>query len=396
MALNEAQRHFAENPVAEMLDDAAIEDLNHDPDGMEAFLRKWYLDGFVDQGFGKVKFVQGRAGSGKTHFLRHLTLALRADHYQAILINAQQHRLAAIEELYRVVAQEIPWADLVGRATVHMIQEELGYQEFSGNAREIWTWAEQYRGRSPSSLHSDIRDASDRWVRNLGMDARWAAVIRQWMMRNMEPGGAENPLYERWLKGEKTSPAEKRDLSVSINIDRRNARAMLISLASFCHAAGYRGLALLIDNGQVMALRNRQDAVPYYTRMLRDQAYEMWRELIDDSHHAAYLFILLAGSPPLFEDAKLGFPSYPALWARLQSEISMAQVNRFSDLIDWDRLWLAHKETLDDIIQIWRSRNFQGVQEPTQTGDVHTQSLDWSVVKRRIARELQETLKEER
>ncbi len=393
MSIDEAQRRFAENPTAEMLDAAAIMDLYRDPAGMEDFLRKWYMDGFVNQGAGKVKFLQGRAGSGKTHFLLHLALKLREDGYQVVYISAKQHRMAAIDELYRAAAEQIAWPDLLQRASLRMIQEEMGYREFSGEVNEIWTWAEANRGRSRSSLHSDMLDISDRWIRKWGLETQWATVMRQWMLRRLEPAQLENPGYERWLKGEKLLAADRKSLPASSNIDRHNARAMLISLASFYRAAGYQGLAVLIDDGQVMAVRNRQDSLPYYTRTMRDQAYEMWRELIDDSHHAAYLFIMLAGSEVLFTDVKLGFPSYPALWARLQSEISLVQVNRFGDLIDWDRLWSTHKETLNEVVQIWRAKNFQGVREALPLADLQqNESLEWSEIKQRIASELQHTL----
>ncbi len=392
MNLNETLWQFANDPSSEMLDDAAIRDTYVDPAGMEAFIQKWYLAGFVDQGAGKLKFVQGRPGSGKTHFLRHLALTLGDLDYQAVLIDGTHTRLAAIDELYKVVAQHIAWSDLVGRAAVRMIQDELGYHDFPGSPREFWGWAQQSRGRNASILHSDVRDASDRWIGRQGLDAQWGGVMRQWMLRAMEPEGSENPVTERWLMGERITAAEKKSLGVPGVIDRRNARAMLFSLAVFCHAAGYHGLAVLIDNGQVMATRQRRDDVPYYTRTARDQAYEMWRELIDDSHHAAYLFVMLAASPELFEDGRLGFPSYPALWSRIQSEIFMTQINRFNDLIDWDRLWSVNHEDLDTVERVWAARHFQGVR--TGEADVVPRSveLDWSPVRRRIARQLKDAL----
>jgi hypothetical protein len=351
--------------MAQFLAESNVLDSFVDVGGMEQFWRQWYLHGFVDLGVGKVKFIKGRAGSGKTHFLRHLGIVSQTDHYAVVSIDANETRLVAIDELYRAISSRVAWEDLIDLCAHSLITDVLGYLDFNLSVPEFMQWAVQTHGRSQAILTTDIRDETDKWIRSLDLHYEWIHPIRSLILRRITgESGNEDAVY-RWLQGHKLSSHERRDIGVAAAIDRRNARAMLLSLAVFVHAAAHRGLIVLIDNADVMARGVRTEGIPYYTRGSRDQAYEMLRELIDESHQSAYLFFVIAGNPDLYENQKTGYPSYPALWARIQSEIVTTQLNRFADFMDLDALWHSNRDDQARLFDTWRNMAQHVQLEPT-------------------------------
>lgn len=348
------KRRFMEQPTAEWLSEAQVMNSFVDVGGIEHFWRQWYLQGFVDAGVGKVKFLRGRPGSGKTHLLRHLGLMAKAEGYAAVHVDARWTRIATIDELYKSIAVNIPWQEVIDSAAITVIRESLGYRDFELPLSEFFHWAGETHGRSSSILASDVRDETDKWIRKLDIHSAWVLPIRSLILRRIQGEDHEESAY-RWLRGEKLKAAERRGIGVSANVDRRNARAMLLSMAVLIHAASYRGLVVLVDNADVMSRVVRSEGVPYYTRGSRDQAYEMLRELIDESHLSSYLFLVVAGNPDLYDNQKTGFPSYPALTARIQSEIATTQLNRFADLVDLDALLSHHREDQARLLDVWKT-----------------------------------------
>jgi len=377
---------FQEVPAAEMLSDRQLDATFVDPGAMEDFLRRWYLNGFVDHGVGKVKFVRGKKGAGKTHFLRHLALTAGREGYLAVYLSALAGRLGAIDELYRAVASGIPWTDLIDRAAGEVVQKHLGYTDFDLAVPEFKAWVDENHASSVPHLKADIRDATDKWLAGLDLDPAWASAVRGGIQRRLAGETEMDPGLTLWLQGEKVGAFARSKLGVGGNIEKRNARAMLMSLAVLVHAAGWRGLVVLIDNLEVLAATERRDDVPYYTKLWRNQAYEMLRELVDEAHRAAWLLIVAAGGWEVFDDAKTGFPSYPALRDRIWSEVRIEQVDRFADLIDLDRLWQLDPADLTRLSEAWREGGGEPEVEHPRSGPLpESWGLEWSPVRRAVA-----------
>lgn len=332
-----------------------------DPLGIEDFWRTWYLDGFVDQGHGKVKCVFGRPGSGKTHGLRHLGLVAQTIGYQVAWVDFAKTKVAAIDDLYRAVAGQVDWEGLLDEALIDIIGKELGYPEFDGNPRDFVAWGEEERQLVPALLRRDLREAIDRWLRRADWHPEFRLAVRTWMQEQIGDLVPEDSPAALWLQGEKLGASQRKTLGVKSNVTRRNARALLASLASLAHLARGRGLLVLLDNVHVVALTTRLDGRPYYTKGARDQVYEMLRQLIDESPFTPYLMTVLAGTADPLSQAKTGFPSYPALWERLQTEVQSDKVNRFSDLVDLDRLWDGDEETRAKLSRAWSREAMAGM-----------------------------------
>lgn len=372
---------FKTRPGAEMLTDDSILAAFFDVGQLEEFWLRWYLRGFIEEGYGKVKFLLGSEGSGKTHLLRHLALTAASLQYLAVIIDARRIRLADIEELYRAIATSLPLADIVERACHAVIAEHLGYPEFEGAAAEFAPWAERVRGLDSVLLRRDIREAVDRFLHPLDLSNDVLLALRSWLnlriIDDPDPGTAYS-----FLLGRKLSAAERKSLGVYANLNRRNARTALSSLFVFCHAAGFRGVVTLIDHLETMANTARIEGDLYYTRGKRDQSYEMLRQIIDESVHTPYFMLVLAGSSDPLGDTRVGFPSYPALWARIQNEISTDQVNRFADVIAMDTLWHNDSESTEHLAKIWLSHqpHLDETIAPYRSPDAV--GLEWALARR--------------
>lgn len=345
---------FLLKPSAEMLSTAEVMRTFVDPADIEQFWLREYLRGFVDAGAGKVKFVKGRSGAGKTHWLRHFGVTAEEEGYLTIHVDACKQRLASIDELYRAVSLAVPWNDVLDRCTLSLIRDQLGYPDFGQPVGQFRAWAENTQTRNPVSLMNDVRTAADRFVRDLDIYAALKEPLRTSLVRRTGGELVDESILLNWLSGQKLNKQEKRAILVPVNIDRKNARAFLVSLAALVRVAGYRGLVILVDNLQVMCHTSRLEGIPYYTRAMRDQAFEMIRELIDESHRAPGIFVTFAGENDLFENQKTGFAAYPALWLRIQTEIMTGQVNRFTDIVDLDRIW--REKDLNRLKGLWVTR----------------------------------------
>ncbi|PSR22534.1 MAG: hypothetical protein C7B45_06290 [Sulfobacillus acidophilus] len=387
-------RVLATLPSADSLPDTVLQETFVDPLGIESFWEHWYLQGFVDQGFGKVKLVVGKPGSGKTHLLYHFAARARMLGYVVASIDAYRDRISAIDELYRAVAGQVNWEELFRSALRIVIQEELGYPEFDGGPEEFLTWGETVRNLSGNLLRRDMREAIDRFLRAIDLESEFLLALRVRMNHILleQPSDAA----QQWLMGQKVGATVRKGIGLQESVTRRNARALLTSLAVWVHRLTRCGLVILIDNIDALASTTRVEGRPYYTRAARDQSYEMLRELLDESAFSPYLMTVWAGDGEAVANPRTGFSSYPALWARLQTEVQSDRPNLFADLVDLDKLWAEDAAHLDDLVSRWRA---VPLTEPLARGmdSSHTTlGLEWGRPRRLVADVLGERLAAER
>jgi hypothetical protein len=127
-------------------------------------------------------------------------------------------------------------------------------------------------------------------------------------------GDFETAKYaQAWLRGDANIPFTiKRKFGVKGDIDRENAFQFLEALSAFLKTVGYAGLVILIDEAEhIMTLHSKK---------IRDTAYNYIRDIYDECSLGKFqnTLFLFAGTPQFFDDDKLGIPSYPALFDRIQ------------------------------------------------------------------------------
>ncbi|MEG1584694.1 MAG: DUF2791 family P-loop domain-containing protein, partial [Anaerovorax sp.] len=154
---------------------------------------------------------------------------------------------------------------------------------------------------------------------------------------NLEDHNEE--LLLQWLLGSKEAklPAvRKLGLSPS-KITKYNARHMLRSLTEVIKIAGYNGFVIAVDDLEILTQTGSMEPIRY-TKMKREDAYESIRQLIDEIDTLQNILFLFAFDKSLLENEILGFKSYQALWMRIQNEIQGERFNRFTDIVDLDKL----------------------------------------------------------
>ena len=128
---------------------------------------------------------------------------------------------------------------------------------------------------------------------------------------------------------------------------------MLRSLAEVVRMGGFSGLFIAIDNMEILTSRSSLEAI-HYTKVKREDTYESIRQLIDDIDSMKHIMFVYGFDRELIDNENAGLKSYQALWMRIQNEIVGERFNRFSDMVDLDRL-AAQEYTPDVIISISKS-----------------------------------------
>jgi hypothetical protein len=153
----------------------------------------------------------------------------------------------------------------------------------------------------------------------------------------LEPASLE--LLMSWLSGAKgvRLPSLRRLGMSPSRITKYNARHMLRSLVEIIRMAGFSGLVVGIDDMEILAGASSLESIRY-TKLRREDAYESIRELIDEIDTLSHTMFVFAFDRRLIEDETAGLKSYQALWMRIQNEIENRRFNRFSDIIDLDKM----------------------------------------------------------
>lgn len=311
-------------------------------DFITEFWRDKYFREYIREGGSKMKFVTGRPGSGKTYLLESLSFIAEEENYRTADFSACDIWIHDFKEIYGEIFRQCGIADCLVRCG-HRIVEAMGYE-----AKEIPEGMTFMDFLSQQDLGDAITKREIRlqlksmFLENPLIDNNFALAC------SLITGGfLGHPLLEdqnkdmllSWLEGDKSVKlASLRALGLSpVKITKYNARHMLRSLSEVVRLAGYSGLFVTIDNLEI--LLNRSGLQPiHYTKLKREDAYESIRQLVDDIDSLKNIMIVFAFDRELLDQDNAGIKSYQALWMRIQNEILGERFNRFTDIVDLDRL----------------------------------------------------------
>lgn len=305
------------------------------------FLCAEYLEGYVADGGAKVKLLIGSPGSGKSHQLDLAALTAGEAGYLAVRVDARAvERAFPLVRLYGEIARGVDLRELVARLCAPVVRD-LGYEPGEVPAGERFlTWVEREHGAARAPLERRLFEALGQIVRHPSLDITFGAAIGQLaahFLGMVTLNEAEESVLRRWFAADRVSLAELRPLRLFKRVDRYTARAFLHSLVAIALRAGYRGLVAAVDNLDVLLERHPESGRLRYTRIVRDEAYEAIRELIDDVDESRATLFLFAGRRGVLEDEKAGISSYEALRLRLLPEVRSARFNPFADVVDLDQ-----------------------------------------------------------
>ena len=322
------------------------------------FWREKYLQEYIRNGGSKIKFVTGRTGSGKTHFLRLMMAVAREEHYKTVWFSAKDIWMHDFKEIYVEIFHQCDLLSSLEAASGSLIRE-MGYdpQDIPAGMKFIDYLSQN--GEGDAVTKREIRAQLRRFfLENPMMDNNFALACS--MLTGSILGypileEQNQELLLSWLEGDrsiKLSQLRALDFYPS-RITKYNARHMLRSLAEVVRMGGFSGLFIAIDNMEILTSRSSLEAV-HYTKMKREDTYESIRQLIDDIDSMKNIMFVYAFDRELIDNENAGLKSYQALWMRIQNEIVGERFNRFTDMVDLDRL-AAQEYSPEVIVAISKS-----------------------------------------
>ena len=306
------------------------------------FWKEKYLLEYIRNGGSKIKFVTGRTGSGKTHFLRLMTFVAREENYRTVWFSAKDVWMHDFKEIYVEIFNQCDIMQCLKAVSLHLIQEMgYDYRDIPEGMKFIDYLSQNGEGVAVTKreIRSQLRHI---FLENPMMDNNFALACS--MLTGSILGypileEQNQELLLAWLTGDRTvklSQLRALDFYPS-RITKYNARHMLRSLAEVVRMGGFSGLFIAVDNMEILVSRSSLEPV-HYTKMKREDTYESIRQLIDDIDSMKNIMFVYAFDRELIDNENAGLKSYQALWMRIQNEIVGERFNRFTDMVDLDRL----------------------------------------------------------
>ena len=270
------------------------------------------LLGNVEDGKAITKFVKGEFGAGKSFFLKVIEeMAFERNFAVSRIVVSNNLPFNKIDLIYKEIARNLKVK--TGKSLNHIVKKWINELKIEA--------LNEYDDPQKQNEYVEGRIREDLALTNEFEDSFATAI--QYYNKLMNVGDyttADKALS--WLRGGSNIPfTTKKKFGVKGDITKDNALHFLEALSIFVKSVGYSGLVVLIDESEF--IMNLQ------TSKLRDVAYNYIRDIYDECENGKYkssLFVF-AGTPPFFEDAKKGAPSYPALQDRLEDAIRSADVD---------------------------------------------------------------------
>ena len=322
------------------------------------FWREKYFQEFIRNGGSKIKFICGRPGSGKTHFLRLITSIAREENYKTVQFSAKDIWMHDFKEIYIEIFRQCDIMECLKAASRHLIQEMgFDFRDIPEGMKFIDYLSQNNMGDALNKreIRSQLRQI---FLDNPMLDNNFALACS--MLTGSILGypvleEQNRDLLLAWLEGDrsvKLSQLRALDFYPS-RITKYNARHMLRSLAELVRMGDYSGLFIAVDNLEILISRSSLEPL-HYTKMKREDTYESIRQLIDDIDSMKNIMFVYAFDRELIDNENAGLKSYQALWMRIQNEILGERFNRFADMVDLDRL-AAQEYTPEVIVSISKS-----------------------------------------
>ena len=278
--------------------------------GNETFLgnvRKRHLDTASTRG--RIRFISGSWGAGKTHFLRLLREEAFSAGYlvSTVELSADSTPFNKFEQVFFEIVRKITSPEMYNEGDVTRTDP------FAEVLRRHLFGAPASSGDVVS--HDRLQQAREQLMRSSDLDIDFRRMIAHYWETFLSEGGDPAALEERrgqimqWFAGEGTIGLYRREYGVQKLVNRTNARSMLQSLSRFAIDAGHRGLLILLDEAEMAYSIMRKAALK--------QAHNNLLHLINSIEESEGLFLVYAATPDFFIDEKYGVNIYGALSQRI-------------------------------------------------------------------------------
>lgn len=289
------------------------------------FLDQEYLHGYVDQGGAAVKFAVA-ADDAAHAFVGALGSAGQRAGYVVATVDAAVTRVHLLEQVFFDVARGVDWDGLAATAT-RAAAAAAGYPAAPDGGVTVAELAAVHRVDA-RELRRDIdRELQQRVQRDYAMVAEFRMAMLRLCQAQLGAGQvseAEHTAIVDWLRGDLRLISALKSALIFRRIGRPNARPLLFSLAHWLAVNGHAGLVLILDVRRLGSARRpspEERQGRYYTKSALLDAYEVLRQLVDNTDEAAHCFVAVVTSPAFVTDSGRGLDAYQALKLRIFDEV---------------------------------------------------------------------------
>jgi len=273
-------------------------------------VKTYHIDPIGEQG--KIRFLSGSWGSGKTHLFR--LLRETAFENKCLVSNVE------------LSVDEAPFNkfEMVFASIVRNIQTPSHYREevsvdVAPFGRVLQEALSYLATGNPSSIgninHEQYAAARSKLMASVTIDIDFQKMVDQYWKTFFAERIHESLKYEargetlQWFAGEGNLKIFRSKFGISKMVSRESARVLLQSLAGFVRLAGYKGLMILFDEAeQSYSVMKKSDLKEAHNNLL---------SIINNIEHSSGLFMIYATTPDFFDEPQYGIVKYPALASRI-------------------------------------------------------------------------------
>lgn len=323
-------------------EEKVIREISVGIDFLTDFLKEKYLQEYIWEGGSKIKFVTGRSGSGKTHFLKLFSSIAKEEAYICVNFSAKEIWIHDFKEIYTEILKQSDILTCLSRCC-DFIVKEMGFDPTEIEEGKTFLDYLSSQNLADAITKRELRlQLKKLFLENPLIDNNFAlacSLLAGSMLGHPVLEEHNKDILLQWMVGDKTVKLSAlRSLGLSpCKITKYNARHMLRSLTEIVRFAGYSGIVVTVDHVEILLSKSSLDVI-HYTKIKREDTYESMRQLIDEIDSLKHIMFFFSFDKDLLENDNLGIKSYQALWMRIQNEIVGERFNRFTDIIDLDKL----------------------------------------------------------
>lgn len=305
------------------------------------FLGAEYLAEYVAGGGAAVKFVVPPDDDTAQDLSAHLLQTATEHGFASARVDAVTTRIHLMDQVFSDVARQTDWRALA-RTAVREAAIAAGFPPGDGDDGTLTAAALAARHAvDVTELTRDVnRELQQRIMRDYQMTQEFRVAMLRLCQAELATGqvtDAEREAVLAWLTGELRQLSALRSAMIFRRIGRHNARSLLFSLARWLSTTGHAGLVLELD---IRRLGFARRPLPeernglYYTKAALLDAYELLRQLVDNTDELGHCAVVVVAAPEFLTDEARGVAAYQALKLRVHDEVrDRRRQNPFASLV---------------------------------------------------------------
>ena len=309
------------------------------PEEYADFVGKEYLGDYVRSGGAAVRFVVAGDDGVGARWHHNLAGAADAEGYLYVAVDAEEHRVHLVDQVFAAVARQVDWTELA-RRQVRAGWESLGLRPAAPDDLAVGYVAAHHDVDVPEAARSIRRYLETTLLRDPTLDREFRMAALRLCQAELATGevlNAERDAVLAWLRVEPVALRLLRSALLHGRVARHNARSLLVSLAAWRARLTGTGIVLDLDLSRLAVTRRPpldQRSGHYYSKAAVLDVYEVLRQLVDATDQLRSAFVAVTVPPVLVTDETRGLPAYSALHLRVVDEIrDRRRANPFAALV---------------------------------------------------------------